>query len=142
MQTERNRSLTARIPWKDYLPYLCRLLLVGCGRDSAPSADQSKAAQPTAVPVARAEENVGTVLRAAPNPVPAGNAPAKTTIIWQTGSDAEAEIFYFDGDTETLFATGSKGSKEADFIKPGSNEFRMYNKGEKKLVTQLLVTMP
>ncbi len=81
-------------------------------------------------------------LKADPNPVPAGNAPGKTTITWQTGSEAEADIYYFDGNTENLFATGAKGSKVADFIQPGSNEFRFYNKGEHKLVTQLIVTMP
>jgi hypothetical protein len=85
---------------------------------------------------------VGVVLRADPNPVPGGTEIGKTTITWQTGSESAADIFYVNGKDETLFATGPRGSKEATFIHPGSNEFRLYNQGGRKLVTQLLVTMP
>src|SRR4051812_10457434 len=98
METERNqrnRLLTARMAWRAIISLVAVLFLAGCGRDSAPSADQT-AAQPTAAAIAEQQKDVGTVLRAVPNPVPAGNAPAKTTIIWQTGSDSEADIFYFD----------------------------------------------
>src|SRR6267142_6337245 len=43
------------------------------------------------------ENNVtvtGVVLRADPNPVPGGTEMGKTTITWQTGSEAVADIYY------------------------------------------------
>lgn len=82
------------------------------------------------------------VLKANPNPVPGGTETGKTTITWQTGSEAEADVYSVSGTEETLFATGARGSKEASFIRPGSTEFRLYNHGQHKLVTQLTVTMP
>ena len=82
------------------------------------------------------------LLRANPNPVPGGTKVGKTTITWQTGSESSADVYFFDGTNETLFASGPRGSKEAPFIRPGSNEFRLYNQGQHKLVTQLIVTMP
>ena len=96
---------------------LAGLFVIGCGRPSP-------------------------VLRADPNPVPGGTEMGKTTITWQTGSEAVADIYYVRGKEEKLFASGPKGSKEAMFIRPGSNEFRLYNQGQKKLVAQLIVTMP
>lgn len=111
---------------------LASLLVTGCGDSSSDSTSSS----------AKEETEVGVVLRANPNPVPGGTERGKTTISWQTGSASEADIFFVDSGNETLFASGSKGSKEADFIRPGANEFRFYNKGEHKLVTQLMVTMP
>ena len=66
----------------------------------------------------------------------------KTTITWQTGSEAVADIYYVNGKDEKLFASGPKGSSEAAFIRPGLNQFRMYNQGQKKLVADLIVTMP
>ena len=116
---------------------LAGLFVIGCGRPSSPD---------SAAPVPPASENnareVGVVLRAAPNPVPGGTETGTTTITWQTGSESAADIYYFNGKDETLFASGPRGSKEATFIRPGSNEFRLYNQGERKLVTQLIVTMP
>jgi hypothetical protein len=121
-------------------PALCLILaglfVIGCGRPSSPD---------SAAPLPPAPENnavVGVVLRADPNPVPGGTETGKTTITWQTGSESAADIYYINGKDETLFASGPRGSKEATFIHPGSNEFRLYNQGERKLVTQLIVTMP
>ena len=113
------------------------LFVIGCGRPSSPDS--------TAPPPPAPENNVtvaGVVLRADPNPVPGGTEMGKTTITWQTGSEAAADIYYVNGKDETLFASGPRGSKEATFIHPGSNEFRLYNQGQRKLVTQLIVTMP
>jgi len=96
---------------------------------------------PASAPANEGNE-IGVVLRANPNPVPGGTEPGKTTITWQTGSESVADIYFVDGTDEKLFATGSRGSKEASMIRPGSNEFRLYNQGQHKLVTQLMVTMP
>jgi len=115
---------------------LAGLFVIGCGR---PSPD-STASSPLS-PADDATTVTGVVLRADPNPVPGGTEMGKTTITWQTGSEALADIYYVSGTEETLFASGAKGSKEAP-IRPGSNEFRFYNQGQHKLVTQLIVTMP
>jgi hypothetical protein len=111
------------------------LSLIGCRRDSTSATSNETSNQP------KDQAEIGVVLRANPNPVPAGSQTGKTTITWQTGSEAVADVYFFDGKDETLFASGARGSKEADFIKPGSNEFRLYNQGQHKLVTQLTVTM-
>jgi hypothetical protein len=115
---------------------LAGLLIVGCGRPSPESTASSSPAPADNATV------TGVVLRADPNPVPGGTEPGKTTITWQTGSEAVADIYYVSGTDETLFASGARGSKEASFIRPGSTEFRFYNQGQYKLVTQLIVTMP
>ena len=141
MFTSRTQPLSAHTFCKAVVCLVfAGFVFTGCERDS--TADQPAPAAATPLPANEQQADFGLVLRANPNPVPAGNAPAKTTITWQTGSDAEAEIFYFDGNKEIPFATGAKGSKEADFIQPGSNEFRLYNKGDRKMAAQLIVTMP
>jgi hypothetical protein len=134
MLTERKQPLATAI---SCLAALCLMLagvfVIGCGH---PSPDSASSPPPPENAV------VGVVLRADPNPVPAGTDTGKTTITWQTGSETVADIFYVNGTDETLFASGPRGSKEAAFIRPGSNEFRLYNQGQHKLVTQLIVTMP
>lgn len=118
---------------------LAALLFTGCGRAPTPSSTSPNDLTTSKGPDVPTE--TGIVLRADPNPVPGGTESGKTTIIWQTGSQSVADIYYVDGQNETLFASGSKGSKEAS-IRPGSNEFRLYNQGQHKLVKQLIVTMP
>src|SRR5437773_25298 len=114
MVTERKLLLARAISCG---PALCLILaglfVTGCGR---PSSSDSAAPLPPA-PENNARE-VGVVLRADPNPVPGGTEMGKTTITWQTGSEAEADIYYVNGKEETLFATGARGSKEATFIHP------------------------
>ena len=73
--------------------------------------------------------------------MPGGTEAGKTIITWETGSESSADIYFVDGTNETLFASGPRGSKEAP-IRPGSNEFRLYNQGQHKLITHLIVTMP
>ena len=70
---------------------------VGCGRPS-PDSTVSPSATPAGIPVV-----IGVVLQADPNPVPGGTEKGKTTITWQTGSEAVADIYYVDGTEETLF---------------------------------------
>jgi hypothetical protein len=137
MFTKRKQPLATRISYVAAIGLtLAGLFVIGCGR---PSPDSTASSSP--VPATDATV-IGVVLRADPNPVPGGNDVGKTTITWQTGSEAVADIYSVSGTDETLFATGPKGSKEAPFIRPGSNEFRLYNQGQHKLVAQLIVTMP
>jgi hypothetical protein len=135
MVTERKHPLATATPCVAALCLmLAGLFVIGCGRPSPDSTAPPAPANDATV--------VGVVLRADPNPVPGGTETGKTTITWQTGSETVAEIYYVSGKDETLFASGARGSKEAPFIRPGSNEFRLYNQGQHKLVTQLIVTMP
>ena len=133
MYMERKQPLTTVISC-GVAVMLAGFFVTGCGRESADSNAPSPPNPENPV--------VGVVLRADPNPVPGGKEMGKTRIIWQTGSEAAADIYYVNGAEETLFASGARGSKEATFIRPGTNEFRMYNQGQKKLVTKLIVGMP
>ena len=135
MLKERKRPLATGISCVAAICLVVCFFVVGCGRpspDSTASSPPAPADKPTVT---------GVVLKADPNPVPGGTETGKTIITWQTGSEAEADIYYVSGTEETLFATGPRGSKEASFLRPGPTEFRLYNKGQHKLVTQLTVTM-
>ena len=135
MRTERKQSLALGISFMAAICLIAAALFVnGCGRQSSDSTEAAPAAPESDVVV-------GVVLRANPNPVPGGSETGKTTITWQTGSEAIADIFSVSGADEILFASGARGSKEAS-IRPGANEFRLYNQGQHKLVTSLVVTMP
>lgn len=90
----------------------------------------------------QAEVNAtGVLLRADPNPVPGGTAMGKTTIIWHAGRGAVGDVYAGTAGSERLFASGPRGSQDARWIKPGSNEFRLYRRGDHKLLAQLTVTM-
>src|SRR5438128_11676702 len=112
MLTKRKQPIA---PWIPGTTTICLMLtglfLIGCQRDStsAPPNDGTTSNQ------AKDQTETGVVLRANPNPVPSGTKVGKTTITWQTGSDSAADVYFFDGQNETLFASGSKGSKEASF---------------------------
>jgi hypothetical protein len=82
----------------------------------------------------------GVIFTADPNPVPPGGLKGKTTITWDTGTDAAGEIYIAAGGTEKLFASGRQGSQEAPWIQPGPNEFRFYD-ADHKLLARLIVTM-
>ncbi len=146
MLTERKQPLATGI---SCVAAICLMLaglsIIGCGRpspDSTASSSPPPANNATVIGPVNNETVIGVVLRADPNPVPGGTEMGKTTITWQTGSEAAADIYYVSGTDEKLFASGPRGSKEAPFIRPGSNEFRLYNQGQHKLVAQLAVTMP
>lgn len=135
MLTERKQLLATGISGAAAICLVVAgLFVVGCGRSSPDSTASAPA--PADNPTV-----IGVVLRADPNPVPGGTETGKSIITWQTGSEAEADIYYVSGTEETLFATGPRGSQEASFLRPGPTEFRLYNKGQHKLVTQLTVTM-
>lgn len=136
MLKQSKRPLVTGISYAVVISFmLAGLFVAGCGRPSSDSTESSSLAAPAN------DAPVGVVLRADPNPVPGGTETGKTTIIWQTGSEAVADIYSVSGTEETLFASGVKGSKEAS-VRPGSNEFRLYNAGQHKLVAQLIVAMP
>src|SRR5207249_8635269 len=115
----RKQPIAPWIPGGAIYLMLTGLFFIGCQPDS-PSAPPNDAATSNQ---AEDQTETGAVLRANPNPVPGGTNVGKTTITWQTGSESAADVYFFDGKNETLFASGSKGSKEAPFIRPGSNEF-------------------
>ncbi len=73
-------------------------------------------------------------LAAFPNPVPTQAGMGTTTITWNTGgAGAGAVYIWVEEGTESLFAQGLDGSKEATWIQPGSTyEFRLYNDVDRK----------
>jgi hypothetical protein len=81
------------------------------------------------------------VFRADPNPVPPGDPKGRTTIIWDTGSDAVGDVYVISAGNEKLFASGRQGSQDAPWIQQGPNEFRLYTQSDHKLLAQLTVTM-
>ena len=83
----------------------------------------------------------GVVFSADPNPVPPGNPKGRTTITWDTGSDAVGEVYVVNAGNEKLFASGRQGSQDAPWIQPGPNEFRLYDQADHKLLGRLTVTM-
>lgn len=83
----------------------------------------------------------GVVFSADPNPVPPGNPKGRTTITWDTGSDAVGEVYVVAGGNEKLFGSGRQGSQDAPWIQPGPNEFRLYDQTDHKLLGKLIVMM-
>jgi hypothetical protein len=139
MSTKRLQPLAIGIPWVFLLCVgLLGLFIAGCDR---PPASPDSAA-PSASASANDAAYAGVVFRADPNPVPPGDAKGRTTIIWDTGSDAVGEVYVVNSGNEKLFASGRQGSQEAPWIQPGSNEFRLYTQADHKLLAQLTVTMP
>jgi hypothetical protein len=80
------------------------------------------------------------VFQADPNPVPPA-IKGKTTITWDTGSDAVGEVYVVRAGNETLFGSGRQGSQDAPWIQPGLYEFRLYAQADHKLLARLTVTM-
>ena len=80
-------------------------------------------------------------LTASPNPVPPGEKAGKTTIRWSTADACPAKIYVStDGQEESLFAAGCKGSAMADWIEPGSTyEFRLYDSDHTCLLDKITV---
>jgi len=136
--TERRYPLATTISSSvGILLVLGGLLLASCDR---PAATDSTA--PSASTSPNDASFAGVVFRADPNPVPPGDPKGRTTIIWDTGSDAVGEVYVISSGNEKLFASGHQGSQDAPWIQPGPNEFRLYTQGDHKLIAQLTVTMP
>jgi hypothetical protein len=77
-------------------------------------------------------------LSAAPNPVPPGENPGKTTISWSGGK----VYVSMNGNDEVLFGQMPEGSNVARWIAAGSSyEFRIYNSDHTELLAKLTVTM-
>jgi hypothetical protein len=83
------------------------------------------------------------MLKASPNPVPAGPGMGATTISWNTGTGLSGQVYVLpSGKPEKLFAQGRKGSKDATWIQAGrSYQFRFYEGTDrKKLLASVEVT--
>src|ERR1051326_4869403 len=67
-------------------------------------------------------------LRVKPELVPVGKIVGVTEVTWDTGDGIEGEVYVsVNGEAESLFASGSSGSKEAPWILSGSTyQFRLY----------------
>ena len=79
------------------------------------------------------------ILTAWPNPVPAGKAPGKTTVTWNS---VDGKIYVsVNGGEEMLFAGSPRGAQEANWIEAGSQyEFRLYNAAHNELLAKVIVT--
>ena len=88
-------------------------------------------------------EKTATIV-AEPNPVAGGPALGRTRISWATPAGTDAEVFVSrDGGPEYLFARGSVGSTEVNWVAAGSHyEFRLYTKngGTRRLLARVVVT--
>src|SRR2546429_1423781 len=81
-------------------------------------------------------------LIAFPHQVRAGSGSGLTEITWNTGDDSDGQIYVsMDGESETLFASSPRGSKDADWIVAGSSyEFRLYASApDNRLLNQVSV---
>lgn len=108
--------------------------LVACGDKSAPVSTTHGPSSEATTPL----PNTGATLTAAPNPVPAGDAPGTTTVAWDAGAHREAAVYVLtDGAGEKLFASGPRGSSEAPWIEKGKKyEFRLYTAADKTTLLQ------
>lgn len=114
---------------------LAGLLVAGCERPPTDSTTTSSPASATETVVP------GAILSADPNPVPPGNPKGRTTITWDTGSDAIGEVYVVSAGSERLFGSGRQGSQDAPWIQAGPNEFKLYDQTDHKLLARLIVTM-
>src|SRR3990170_882604 len=88
------------------------------------------------------QQPAGAVLKAAPNPVPAGDGLGGTTIMWSTEDGLTGQVYVSkDNGPEQLFAHGARGAQLADWIQDHSvYEFRLYAGKERgKLLKRLTV---
>jgi hypothetical protein len=82
-------------------------------------------------------------LTASPNPVPFGPDFGTTKISWDTGDGTWGQVYVStNGEPETLFMQGAKGSAEATWIGAGGTyEFRLYAGPEhKKMLASINVS--
>src|SRR4051812_2198399 len=98
MPTERTEPLASRISSRMAICVaLVGLLGAGCDRPNPDSGttSSSSTASSSAAP--------GVIFTADPNPVPPGNPKGRTTITWDTGSDAVGEVYVVNAGNERLF---------------------------------------
>jgi hypothetical protein len=129
--------LAAKISWTlAVFLALGGLYLTSCKRpasDSTASSPSTGSGMPA--------NGTTVILSAEPNPIPGGSGDTKTTITWDTGSDAVGDVYVGTVGNETLFASGPQGAEVAASIQPGSTEFRLYTHADHKLLAQLTVAM-
>jgi hypothetical protein len=110
---------------------LAALLAAGCG---------SKNSQQTNPPPNQTGE---PWIKADPNPVPAATGQGSSTISWDSGDGAMAQVYVMNAkQEETLFSGGATGSQAATWIaKGGKYEFRLYaGKEHKTILARVSVT--
>lgn len=91
--------------------------------------------------LAMADESTTKMLQTSPNPVPTGSAV--TTVSWGTPDREVGQVWVSEnGGLETLFAEGSTGRTDADWIQPGRiYEFRLYaGRARKQLLDSVRVS--
>jgi tRNA (mo5U34)-methyltransferase len=81
-------------------------------------------------------------LSAFPNPAPAGEGAAKTTISWDTADGSLGKVYVsVNGGEELLFADSRRGTAVADWIQTGTNyEFHLHNSDHTELLAKVVVT--
>lgn len=94
-------------------------------------------------PAADSATAPGASITAAPNPVPTQGGMGTTKITWNTGGAGPGAVYiWIEEGTESRFAEGADGTKEATWIQPGKTyEFRLYTDVDRKtLLTTVKVT--
>ena len=138
MRPERKLPLVPGIYWAvTLLMVLGGFFLASCDRPAPADSTASSSSPPESDAAA-----AGVVLRADPNPVPPGDGKGRTTITWDTGTDAVGDVYFVSAGNEKLFASGHQGTQDAPWIQPGANEFRLYTQSDHKLLAKITVTMP
>jgi type IV pilus biogenesis protein CpaD/CtpE len=110
---------------------LAAMLAAGCGSKNSQSTEA--ALNQTGEPWIKAD----------PNPVPVSADKGTTTVSWNSGGGAMAEVYLVNAkQEETLFSGGATGSQTANWIaKGGKYEFRLYaGKEHKTILARVSVT--
>jgi small neutral amino acid transporter SnatA (MarC family) len=110
---------------------LAAILAAGCGSKNS----QSKDAPPN--------QTGEPWIKADPNPVPVATGQGTTTVTWDSGDGAMAQVYLVNSkQEETLFSGGATGSQAAAWIaKGGKYEFRLYaGKEHKTILARVSVT--
>ena len=121
------------------------LLCAGCGDSDDANSSANKASSPVATTAEVLGPSKG-LIKADPNPVPAGPGLGKVKISWNTGSDVlpVAITVSSKAEPEVNFSGGDKaGATEAPWIQSGVEyDFRLYvgAGANKKLIDHVVVT--
>lgn len=100
------------------------------------SCDQQPQAQGTSPGNSAADSATASAasITADPNPVPTEGGMGTTKITWNTGGAGPGAVYiWIEEGTESRFAEGADGYKEATWIQPGKTfEFRLYTDVDRK----------
>jgi hypothetical protein len=123
---------------------LLTLLFVAACKDDEGDTVGNKSATPAATQDIASTPSKG-LIKADPNPIPAGAGLGKTKISWNTQTDGPVTITVStNGEPEVNFSGGEKeGAMEAPWIQAGASyDFRLYlgTGANKKLLDHVVVT--